>query len=478
MDVSIKSEGEFNMAKQIKDVQIAYIGGGSRGWAWGLMSDLAMEESISGTVKLYDINFEAAQQNGIIGNRLRDRDDVVGQWDYMAVKTLKEALTGADFVIISILPGTFLEMKSDVHTPEQYGIYQSVGDTVGPGGMVRGLRTIPLFVEIANQIKEHAPNAWVINYTNPMSLCTRTLYHVFPEIKAIGCCHEVFGTQKLLASMLEDLEGIENVNRQDIKVNVLGINHFTWIDRASYQHINLLPLYQKLVDKYYESGFEGKNTGNWLNDHFSSAQRVKFDLFKKFGIIAAAGDRHLAEFMPNTWYLQSPEKVREWKFGLTPVDWRIERGKELYEKGQRLAKGEEAFVLNATGEEGVQMMKALLGLGDIISNVNFPNRGQMAGVAEGVIVETNALFSYNSVQPVVSGELPAPVNNMVLRHLYIQEMTLQAALNCDKPLALNAFRQDPLLSSITPDEAEELFEKMLLNTKSYLPGWEFETVKN
>ena len=466
------------MAKQIKDVQIAYIGGGSRGWAWGLMSDLAMEENISGTVKLYDINFEAAQQNAIIGNRLRDRDEVAGRWDYEAVKTLKEALTGADFVIISILPGTFLEMKSDVHTPEQYGIYQSVGDTVGPGGLVRALRTIPLFVEIAIQIKEHSPNAWVINYTNPMSLCTRTLYHVFPEIKAFGCCHEVFGTQKLLASMLEDLEGIEKVKRSDIKVNVLGINHFTWIDQASYQNINLLPLYQKFVDKYYETGFEGKNTGNWLNDHFSSAQRVKFDLFKKFGIIAAAGDRHLAEFMPNTWYLHSPEKVREWKFGLTPVDWRMARGKELYEKGQRLANGEENFVLNATGEEGVQMIKAILGLGDIISNVNLPNKGQMAGVPEDAIVETNALFGYNSVQPIVSGELPTPVNNMVLRHIHIQEMTLQAALQCDKQLALRAFRQDPLLSSLTPEEVEALLEQMLFNTKSYLPGWEFETIKN
>ncbi|MCM3728048.1 alpha-glucosidase/alpha-galactosidase [Neobacillus cucumis] len=468
----------MNKTKHVKDVQIAYIGGGSRGWAWGLMSDLALEENVSGTVKLYDINFDAAQQNEIIGNRLRGRDDVIGQWDYEAVGTLKEALTGADFVIISILPGTFLEMKSDVHTPEQYGVYQSVGDTVGPGGLVRALRTIPLFVEIASQIKEHAPNAWVINYTNPMSLCTRTLYEVFSEIKAIGCCHEVFGTQKLLAMMLEDMEGLENVQRSDIKVNVLGINHFTWLDRASYQNIDLFPLYQKFVDKYYLSGFEGKQAGNWMNDHFASAQRVKFDLFKKFGLIAAAGDRHLAEFMPNTWYLQSPQKVKEWKFGLTPVDWRIERGKELYEKGQRLANGAEDFVLRPTGEEGVQMIKALLGLGDITSNVNFPNRGQMGGVPQNAIVETNAVFSYNSVQPILSGELPTSINNMVNRHIHIQEMTLQAAINCDKELALLAFLQDPLLSSLSREEVEELFEKMLLNTKNYLSGREFETVKN
>ncbi|TCN22539.1 family 4 glycosyl hydrolase [Mesobacillus foraminis] len=467
----------MNLENQRKNVQIAYIGGGSRGWAWGLMSDLAVEQSISGTVKLYDVNYEAAKQNERIGNGLRDREDVVGEWDYEAVPTLKEALTGADFVIISILPGTFQEMKSDVHTPEEYGIYQSVGDTVGPGGMVRALRTIPLFVEIAKEIREHSPNAWVINYTNPMSLCTRTLYEVFPEIKAFGCCHEVFGTQKLLAMMLEDMEGIENVQRSDIKVNVLGINHFTWLDQAAYKNIDLIPLYQKFVDKYYVSGFEGKKEGHWMNDHFASAQRVKFDLFKKFGLIAAAGDRHLAEFMPNTWYLKDREKVKEWKFGLTPVDWRIQKGKELHEKGKRLAQGEESFVLRPTGEEGVLMIKALLGLGDIVSNVNLPNLGQMEGVPQNSVVETNAVFGHNSVQPIVSGGLPAPINNMVLRHIHIQEMTLRAAIDCDRELALRAFTQDPLLSTLSPEEAEELFEKMLFNTKSYLPGWEFEAVK-
>ena len=95
-------------------------------------------------------------------------------------------------------------MESDVHLPERLGIYQSVGDTAGPGGMVRALRTIPMFVEIAGAIKEYAPKAWVINYTNPMSLCVKTLYHVFPEIKAFGCCHEVFGTQKVLKGICEE----------------------------------------------------------------------------------------------------------------------------------------------------------------------------------------------------------------------------------------------------------------------------------
>lgn len=453
-----------------KNLNIAYIGGGSRGWAWGLMSDLALEKNLSGTVKLYDLNYDAARQNEMIGNRLYEREDVVGKWKYQAVKTMEEALVDADFVIISILPGTFSEMMSDVHEPEKYGIYQSVGDTIGPGGLVRALRTIPIFVEIANQIKKFAPNAWVINYTNPMSLCVRTLYETFPEIKAIGCCHEVFGTQKLLASMVEEMLEIKDVSYKDIKVNVLGINHFTWIDEASYLGIDLFPLYKQFVDRYHETGFEGNEKGHWMNDHFSSAQRVKFDLFKKFSLIAAAGDRHLAEFMPASWYLQSPEKVKEWKFGLTKVQWRIDNKQELLEKGRRLAEGKEEFILHETGEEGIEMMKALLGLGDLVTNVNLPNRGQIEGLPFDAVVETNAIFRNNSIKPICAGKLPTPIENMVSLHIRNQETTLQAALTKDKSLAFQAFVQDPLVQ-ISPDDAKELLDKMLYQTKEYLQGW-------
>ena len=230
--------------------------------------------------------FRSALDNEAIGNSLRGRDDVRGDWSYKAVESYDEALSGADFVVISILPGTFKEMGSDVHLPEKYGIYQAVGDTVGPGGLVRALRTIPMYVEFAENIRKYCPEALVINYTNPMTLCIRTLYEVFPGIKAFGCCHEVFGTQSLLLSALKELKGIEGLSRRDIKVNVLGINHFTWLDQASGAGMDLFPVYREFVDKYYEEGYEGENKGHWINDFFASANRVKFDLFRRYGLIA------------------------------------------------------------------------------------------------------------------------------------------------------------------------------------------------
>ena len=175
-----------------KNLTIAYIGGGSRGWAWGFMTDLATDPDLCGTVRLYDIDREAAERNRIIGGKISADPGAVSRWHYEVSPTLEEALIDADFVVISILPATFREMTSDVHLPEREGIWQPVGDTVGAGGFMRAMHTVPMFVTIAEAICDTAPDAWVINYTNPMSLCVRTLYHVFPQIKAFGCCHEVF----------------------------------------------------------------------------------------------------------------------------------------------------------------------------------------------------------------------------------------------------------------------------------------------
>lgn len=457
---------------KVKGINIAYIGGGSRGWAWGLMSDLASEESITGTVKLYDIDFKAAQDNEIIGNKIKNIDGAKGKWNYKAVKNIKDALKGANFVVISILPGTFKEMASDVHTPEKYGIYQSVGDSTGPGGLVRALRTIPMYVEIAEEIKKYCPDAWVINYTNPMTLCTRTLYEVFPEIKAFGCCHEVFGTQKLLVNALKDIKGIENAERHEIKTNVLGINHFTWLDKVTYKGMDVTPIYKEFVDKYYEEGFSGDaDKDHWMNNSFTSTQRVKFDLFKRYGIIAAAGDRHLAEFVPGSWYLKDPETVKSWKFGLTTVDWRLADLEKRLERSRKMVSGEEEFKLKETGEEGVNQIKALLGMGNIVTNVNIPNVGQMEGVPLGAVVETNAEFSRDGVRPVMAGKLPDAVQSLVMRNVLNQETILKAALTKDKAMAFSAFVNDPLVN-IPLNDAKKLFDEMLQNTKEYLPGWD------
>ena len=451
-----------------EDVKIAYVGGGSRGWAWGLMSDRASADDISGSVYLYDIDFEAAQANEIIGNRFNDCQGAKSKWTYKAVKSPKEALTGADFVVISILPGTFDEMESDVHVPEKYGIYQSVGDTTGPGGIVRAMRTIPMFEEIGNYVKEYCPNAWVINYTNPMTLCVKTLYRVFPEIKAFGCCHEVFGTQKLLTWVVEEYLG-KKATRDEIKVNPVAVNHFTWLTSAKYQGIDLFPYYAKYCEKYAD-GLPAKPDNNWMNNHFACAGKVTFDLFKRFGYISAAGDRHLAEFCPGKWYLESPERVREMKFGLTPVSWRKEDLKNRLERSRKLLSGEEEPQIKTTGEEGVNQMRALLGLCDLITNVNIPNRGQIPNLPLGAVVETNAIFRTDELTPVMAGEIPTEIYPLVSKICAEQEAVSSAIANRDIEAIFNAFASDPLVTCDIKS-ARKMFDEMVDSTKSYLSDY-------
>lgn len=463
---------KFNK-NSVEGIKIAYIGGGSRGWAWGLMSDLASCDDISGDVYLYDIDQEASEHNETIGNMYKDCENAKSVWNYHAVKTIGDALTGANFVVISILPGTFDEMESDVHAPEKYGIYQSVGDTSGPGGIVRAMRTVPMYEEIAENIKKYCPDAWVINYTNPMTLCVKTLYRVFPEIKAFGCCHEVFGTQTLLSTAVTEVLGAKDVDRHDIKVTVTGVNHFTWLTSAHYHTTDLFPVYEKFIENHKDGYHTGKE--NWLNRMFTCSHKVKFDLFKRYGYIAAAGDRHLAEFCEGKWYLADPETVENWGFGLTTVEWRKNDLKNRLQKSADLISGKEKVEIKGTGEEGVNQIRALLGLCDLVTNVNMPNVGQIPNLPLGAVVETNAAFRSDSVSPITAQNVPKSIYPLIARVCAEQEQVSEAIANRDVKAIFSAFANDPLVTC-TFDDAKKLFKEMTENTKEYLTSYDLSVL--
>ncbi|MCL2266954.1 MAG: alpha-glucosidase/alpha-galactosidase [Treponema sp.] len=450
-----------------ENLKICYIGGGSRNWAWVLMQDLAYEKEIRGTIELYDLKTDDAKTNEIIGNKLMDAHNP-GQWKFRANSSLEDALKGSDFVIISILPGDFENMAVDVHAPEKYGIYQSVGDTAGAGGINRAIRTIPQFRKIAQEIKKHAPLAWVINYTNPMSLCTHTLYREFPEIKAFGCCHEVFNTQKLLIKVLEEagLAGADTIRREEIKVNVLGINHFTWMDSASWKDIDIFPVYKKFADKYAGTGYKQAAPKDADEDAllrlklFGSTDKVKIDLFRRYGLIAAAGDRHLAEFCPHSWYLSSPQTAESWGFALTPVSWRITDREKLKVKAAAYRDGTQVLNPVQSGEEGIKIIKALSGHGDIVTNVNLPNRGQMPDFPLGAIVETNAVFGRDNIHPVVTKGLTSEIRALTMPHTLAQQGLIEAVFENDMEKAFRVFSHDSAVHKLPLADARTLFNEM------------------
>ncbi|WP_049911270.1 family 4 glycosyl hydrolase [Halorubrum lipolyticum] len=454
------------------DVKIGYIGGGSRGWAHTLINDLLQCADVSGRVALYDVNYEPAAANAELGNRLAAREEAASDWTFEAHRSIGDALDDADFVICSIQDPPEETFVHDIDLPKEYGIYQPVADTVGPGGTIRSLRAIPQYREIAATVRERCPDAWVLNYTNPMTVCTRALYEEFPEINAIGLCHEVFHMQELLADIAEKyVEEAEDVDANDIDVNVKGVNHFTWIDEAHWRDRDIFQyLDAELAErKPLPSNEPGdfSDAGYWINDH-----QIAFDLYDTFGILAAAGDRHLAEFVP--WYLaiDDPEEIHRWGIRMTPSSARVSDG-EGPAKMERYLDGDETFEFRESGEEAVDIMRALLGIEPIKTNVNCPNVGQTPDLTDGAVVETNVVITGSGVSPVTAGELPPAVRTLVQRAVTNQETLVEAGFAGDLDLAFRAFRNDPLVA-VPPEDARELFARLVETERDYFEAYDLD----
>lgn len=484
------------------NIVITYIGGGSTDWAHKYFSDILSQQQLNGELRLYDINYESAMKNKKYFDRLMsDNKDIIKcQFECKVVRNIDEALKGANFVLISILPYSLNNMKVDVHYPEKYGIYQSVGDTVGPGGYSRALRTIPAYIYFAEKIKENCKDAWIINYTNPMAMCVNTLYKVFPEIKAFGCCHEVFGTQKLLskivnmymmlspegkiAFMKTDLKAVKaelsskgkkftklrdfkGLDRHEIITNVQGINHFTWVNDAKYKDEDILPIYAAYIKLFR------LNNINRLRWYVPSAiklkrniESIKFELFEKYGVAAAAGDRHLAEFLPQFYLKKRNEKAKG--LFLTPVWGRIMFNHFKKLKLNRSINRSKPLVIKRSGEEGINQIAALCGLSDIITNVNIINRGQSVDLPLGTAVESNAILKKDSISPVNVGKIKSEVLDLIKVHSENQKNFIDAYIRKDREGLVKVFLNDPSVAKLKREDGIKLFNEMVELNKNCL----------
>lgn len=448
-------------------VTIAYIGGGSLNWATKLMADLAHDTTLAAQVRLYDIDHAAAQRNAKIGTRFADVSKGTPA-RYAAVPSIEEALSGADVVVVSILPGAFDDMACDVDIPARYGIKQAVGDTVGPGGFVRALRAIPMMISIAEAIRANAPHAWVCNLTNPMSVLTGAMYQAFPAIRLWGECHEVTKLRHQVAWIANQEAGAARYSHRDVEVNVLGINHFTFVDAIGLEGRDMLPAYRAFAGQHGNSGWSPREIDP-TDEHdlyFMDRSRVKFDLYRRFGIPAAAGDRHLAEFMPQGEYL---DVAADWEFTLTPVSYRVRDRAEKRARADALAAGQGVPYADRSDEALVDQIKGLMGLGQFVSNVNLPNRGQMDGLPLGTIVETNALFSSLGVTPLVAGRMPDALLAITADHAARQSALLQAVGEGRWDDLFELFRTDPLVAPLPVEAARQMFDEMVQATAHHLP---------
>ncbi len=440
----------------MKKIRLCIIGGGSRQWAIKFIKDLTVQDRISAHITLYDIDIEAARNNEIVANNIFKANGKDAHLSSSVALTLDEALPGSDFVIIAIEPGIIEIREADLLLPEEAGILQSVGDTTGPGGLMRAYRALPLFFDFARAIEKHAPSAWVINYTNPLTLCTAALYKAFPGIKAIGCCHEVFHTQEFIASFIAKERNIEIPDRREINLDVSGVNHFTFATSALYKGEDVMPVLKEYVKRedafpdLTEKSRERAKSGKW----FDSDSLVALSFLRDFGALGAAGDRHLAEFVP--FFLTSDSNVFRYGFTRTPYSYRLEEDKR---KKAKVYEGED-LIATRSSEEGVDILLALIGEGTLKTNINMINKGQVQYLPLGHIVESNGYISTDSIVPIVAENPPLSIQTMVKRIQREQEIALEAIWNGDSNLLFEAFMLDPLMR-LAHDNARSLFDRML-----------------
>jgi alpha-galactosidase len=443
----------------MKETRICIIGGGGRLWAIQFMKDLAYNTMTHGTLVLYDIDKEAARNNIAVANQVFAVNKSEGRFNVIAIDDLGQALSGCDMVIISIEPGRTECRYGDLVLPEQYGILQSVGDTTGPGGIMRARRALPIFFDLAKKIEQFCPDAWVINYTNPMTLCTAALYKAFPAIKALGCCHEVFHTQNFLAKKVSQWFGVATPDRREIKIDLTGVNHFTFVTKAFWQGHDLMA---KLIEEVQDPATFADETEiakeRLANEKwFDCDQKIALAFLRDFGALGASGDRHLAEFVP--YFLTSDENLHTYGVIRTPYEWRMRTAKE---KRSKIFKDED-LKAELSDEEGVDIMRSLMGDKSMVTNINRPNEGQISYLPKGRIVESNGIISKDSIRPIVATDPPLAIQNLVRQVSDVQEMVLEAIYNNDDNLLFTAFLSDPLMN-LSLDKARELFDKMLTSS--------------
>ncbi|MFW5860485.1 MAG: alpha-galactosidase [Planctomycetota bacterium] len=453
-------------------IKICYIGGGSRQWALASMGDLALCPHIDGELVLYDINQEAAERNAAHGTALLARPEAQTRFVVRAEPDLGAALAEADFVLMSIEPGPITMRYADLEIPLRHGVVQTVGDCVGPGGTLRGLRTAPIYAGYAQAIMSHCPTAWVINYSNPMVLSLGVLQATAPDIKAIGCCHEVFGTQRHLLELVNEHFGFSGTaartDRREIRLAVSGVNHFTLSTGATWQGTDLMPLLRERMQRPDFFADRSAQCDKMIaeQDFFADTFVVPYDMLRRLGVFGSAGSRHLVENVP--WYLAHGEAgLHRWGVIRTPYQWRLDKAQA---KRAEAEASPADTPLAHSGEEGVDLILALLGIAPLTTNINLPNRGQMPQMPAGAIVETMARFDRDSAVPLVADPLPAGAAEAVRRIVAVQELVLAGIREHDREHILQAMLLDPIVMQPT-DVVATMFEEMCEHAGKMLPDW-------
>jgi alpha-galactosidase len=415
-------------------IKIAFIGGGSVHWTPTLVPDMVLNEALAGAdLVLYDIDAGALELLERASQRIVEQ--LGGSLHVTATTDRAEALRDANFVILSVGIGGLAAMRNDLEIPERYGIHQAVGDTVGPGGLARGLRHIPFAVQVARDMEELCPDAWMLNLTNPMTTICRGVTRA-TTIRTIGLCHEVTGVRDHLASLFD-------VPIESIAIDAAGINHLPVILHLDVDGHDGMELLREWLAKHGIFGSVDEVEVNTVFDVFIDRLAVKLTLFEQMGVLFGAGDRHVAEFFPG-FLTEESEWGKRYGVVLTDVDQRAEMA-WLRRAQIEYFVGGGAETLRHSDEQMARVMAALAGGASGRFIVNVPNQGQIDNLPRDAVVECIAEVDALGMRPLAVGALPHPAYAAIAPHVARQELIVEAALTGQREPALAALATDPLV---------------------------------
>ncbi len=452
--------------------RIVIIGGGSYQWVPKLLVDVANTPTLHGAeIVIEDVDPDPVPRMVELVEHIADVRGI--PLTASGTTDQRRALEGADFVVVSISTGGFDSMRLDLEIPARYGIRQSVGDTVGPGGINRALRNVPVLVAIARDMQELCPDAWLLNLTNPMTALCRAVTRETP-VKTVGLCHEVTLTHFVMSLLLD-------ASFLDIDMVVSGVNHLPVITELRVAGDDGLSMLADLIERSNEVAGEplamdlpegfypGKplNGEKWTKGDLLAHNKVKLDLFGRLGVLPGAGDRHLVEFFPGFLTEESGWGER-WGVLLTSIAHR-EKGQEGHIRDFEADLASDEVSIWPSGELVAPLIDSLLTGTPRPMPLNLPNAGQCPDIRPAAVVESMCLADRDGVRGRDSASIPGLLGEQLRRVSACQELTVEAALTGHPSKVLEAMLADPLAGRIDFDRLEEMTGELLVATAPWLP---------
>ncbi len=445
---------------------ITFIGAGSTVFTKNIAGDALQRASLKdATIRLMDINPKRLEESEIVVGKLATT--LGGHAKVETYTDQRRAIAGADFVVVCFQIGGYDPCTvTDFEVPKKFGLRQTIADTLGIGGIMRGIRTVPHLWKIAEDIRQVAPNAIMLQYVNPMAINTWAIGAKYPDVKQVGLCHSVQGTA---AELARDLD----IPVEDIRYRAGGINHMAFYLNFEHRQADgtYKDLYPALRQGYAEGRFPKPSTWNPR-----CPNKVRYEMMNRLGYFVTESSEHFAEYTPYFIKRDRPDLIE--KFGI-PLDEYPKRCVEQIARWEREAKEyreANTITVNASHEYASEIMNSVVTGEPSVIYGNFPNRGYIPQLPEGCAVEVPTLVDNNGLQPTVVRDIPPQLIGLIRTNLNVQDLTVQALLTENREHIYHAAMLDPhTAAELDLDQIWELVDDLLVAHDDWLP--EFARIK-